>query len=83
MGIFENTDQERKNFYLSKEFLGKGYIVMVVAQNFKYNHDEVFQASKKRFQKGGTAFQSWNHYGYYTKTSGYPNWASDYISNID
>ena len=79
----KNGVQERKNFYLSKSFLGKGYIVKVVAQNFQYNHDEVFQANKKRFKKGGTAFKSWSHYGYYTKTSGHPNWASYYISSID
>lgn len=71
-----------KNFKLKSDYLGKGYTIRVVSQNFEYKHDEVFNSNKERFIKGGKAYTSWNDYGYYTKSSGYPNWASNYISKI-
>ena len=73
---------EEKNFKLKNVYLGKGYIIRVVSQNFEYKHDEVFSSNRERFKKGGSAYSSWNNYGYYTQTSGYPNWASNYISKI-
>jgi hypothetical protein len=73
---------ERNNFFLSQDLLGQGYLVRVVSQNFEYNHDDVFNAEKNRFMKGGSAHVSWSRYRYYTKTYGYPGWASDYISNL-
>ena len=73
---------ERNNFFLSQGLLGQGYLVRVVSQNFEYNHDDVFNAEKNRFMKGGSAHVSWSRYRYYTKTYGYPDWASDYISNL-
>jgi|TARA_B100000795_G_scaffold264260_1_gene244534 hypothetical protein len=73
---------ERNNFFLSQDLLGQGYLVRVVSQNFEYNHDDVFNAEKNRFMKGGSAHVSWSRYRYYTKTYGYPDWASDYISNL-
>ena len=44
---------ERNNFFLSQDLLGQGYLVRVVSQNFEYNHDDVFNAEKNRFMKGG------------------------------
>jgi hypothetical protein len=73
---------ERRNFYLSKTLLGHGYLVRVVNQNFEYNHDDVFNRNKKRFLERGSAHRSWSVYECYTKTSGFPKWASDYISVI-
>jgi len=73
---------ERNNFFLSQDLLGQGYLVRVVSQNFEYNHDDVFNAEKNRFMKGGSAHVSWSRYRCYTKTYGYPDWASDYISNL-
>ena len=73
---------ERNNFFLSQDLLVQGYLVRVVNQNFEYNHDDVFNAEKNRFMKGGSAHVSWSRYRYYTKTYGYPDWASDYISNL-
>ena len=71
-----------KNFKLKNDYLGKGYTIRVVSQNFEYKHDEVFNSNKERFTKGGSAYSSWNDYGYYTQSSGYPNWANNYISKI-
>ena len=73
---------ERSGFYLSQNLLGQGYLVRVMNQNFEYNHDNVFNAEKDRFMKGGSAHHSWSKYRCYTKTSGYPDWASDYIFEI-
>ena len=55
-----------KNFKLKSDYLGKGYTIRVVSQNFEYKHDEVFNSNKERFIKGGKAYTSWNDYGYYT-----------------
>ena len=71
-----------KNFKLKSEYLGRGYTIRVVSQNFEYKHDEVFNSNKERFAKGGSAHTSWSKYSQYTKTTGYPNWASNYISKI-
>ena len=71
-----------KNFKLKSDYLGKGYTIRVVSQNFEYKHDEVFNSNKERFIEGGKAYTSWNDYGYYTQSSGYPSWASNYISKI-
>lgn len=71
-----------KNFKLKSDYLGKGYTIRVVSQNFEYKHDEVFNSNKERFIKGGSAYNSWNDYECYTKTFGFPNWASNYIFKI-
>jgi hypothetical protein len=71
-----------KNFKLKTDYLGKRYTIRVVSQNFEYKHDDVFNSNKERFSKGGSAYNSWNKYSQYTKTLGFPNWASNYISKI-
>lgn len=72
--------EDRKNFYLSKKYLNKGLVIQIRNQGFEYNHDDVFNNNRDRFTKGGSAHKSWNKYGYYTKTTGYPKWAGEYIS---
>jgi hypothetical protein len=71
-----------RNFILRRRYLGKGYTIKVNSQNFQYNHDELFKSQKERFFEGGRAYSSWNNYGYYTQSSGYPNWASNHVSKI-
>ena len=72
-----------KNFKLKSDYLGKGYTIRVVSQNFQYNHDELFKSQKERFSEGGRAYTSWNNYGYYTRSHGYPRWAEEFITKIN
>ena len=74
--------KKEKRFILSKKLLNKNIIIHVVNQNFKYDHDDLFNNQIKRFSIGGRAHKSWENYGYYVKTNGYPNWACNHISKI-
>lgn len=76
-------EKTERNFILRKNYLGKGITINVHSQNFKYNHDELFKSQTERFSKGGSAYTSWNNYGYYTRSHGYPNWAEGYIIKIN
>lgn len=69
-------------FYLSEDLYGKNMTVRVNNQGFAYNHDDIIDANRNRFSKGGSAFTSWSKYRCYTKTSGYPKWASNFVKNI-
>ncbi len=70
------------NFKLNKAWLGQNLIIKVINQEFEYDHDALFNAVKSRFTEGGRAYNSWSKYGYYVKTSGWPNWAADHIKII-
>ena len=72
-----------RNFILRRKYLGKGYTIKVNSQNFQYNHDELFKSQKERFSEGGRAYTSWNNYGYYTRSHGYPRWAEEFITKIN
>jgi hypothetical protein len=69
---------EKRNFRISQSEYGKGFLVRVPSQGFEYDHDAVVDANKQRL-KTGSAKKSWNEYGYYSKTSGYPNWAAEFV----
>jgi hypothetical protein len=71
-----------KYFLLKQDYVGQGLTILVKHQGFKYNHDNLYNDQKERFMKGGGAFKSWSTYRYYTKTSGFPNWASEFIKLI-
>jgi hypothetical protein len=70
----------RKSFQLRKSMLGQGNIIIVPEQGFSYDHDKLVHAIyKTQFAPGQPADKSWNKNGTYSKTSGYPNWASEFI----
>ena len=71
-----------KNFLLKQDYVGQGLTILVKHQGFKYNHDDLYNDQKERFMKGGSAFKSWDTYRCYTKTAGFPNWASEFIELI-
>ena len=71
-----------KHFLLKQDYVGKGLTILIKHQGFKYNHDDLYNDQKERFMKGGSAFKSWSTYRYYTKTAGFPNWASEFIELI-
>ena len=78
----KNTNtMNRRNFYLSPKLYGQNLTIKIYNQGFSYNHDKIVDANKKRFSKGGSAHKSWSENGFYSKTSGYPNWASEFIRN--
>ena len=78
----KNNVNMRKNFFLSQNLYGQKLTIRVENQGFYYDHDDVVNANKKRFSLGGSAYRSWSRHKYYTKTSGYPGWASNYIKKI-
>ena len=66
-----------KNFKVSKKWLGKGLLIRSVEQGFEYDHDAVLNSGKSTLET--TAKKSWDTYGYYTKTNGWPTWATNEI----
>ena len=43
-------------FYISQDLYGKNMTVRVNNKGFVYNHDDIIDANKNRFSKGGSAF---------------------------
>ena len=73
----------RRNFYLSQEYYGRGLVIAVRELGFYYNHDEIIDAVyNSRFAPGCPAHTSWENYGYYTKTNGFPGWANEFIEEL-
>ena len=70
----------KNNFYLSPQLYGRKLTIKVSNQRFSYSHDDVVDANKERFSKGGSAYKSWSVYGFYSQTKGYPIWASALIT---
>ena len=62
----------------------KKLVVVVKNQGFSYDHDELLDAVySSRFASGKPAHNCWEKHGFYTKNKGYPNWAAEFIKNID
>jgi hypothetical protein len=73
----------RSNFYLSREMYKKNLVILVNNQGFYYDHDQIVDAVySSRFSPGKAAHISWQN-GSYSRTKGYPNWAKEFIKNID
>ena len=73
----------RSNFYLSKKMYKKNLVILVNDQGFYYDHDQIVDAVySSRFAPGKSAHISWQN-GSYSRTIGYPNWAGEFIKNID
>jgi hypothetical protein len=67
-----------KRFVIRKALLGKGAIVEFTNKEgkvYKYNHDEVFNANKARFE----AMNCFKKYKSYTATNSMPTFARDFI----
>ena len=78
----KNNVNVRNNFFSSQNLYGQKLTIRAENQGFYYDHDDVVDANKKRFSSGGSAHKSWSTFKYYTKTSGYPGWASNYINKM-
>ena len=62
----------------------KNLVILVNNQGFYYDHDQIVDAVySSRFAPGKSAHKSWKKYEFYTKNNGYPNWAGEFIKNID
>ena len=62
----------------------KKYVIVVKNQGFSYNHDEIVDAVyPSRFAPGQPAHNCWEKRRCYSRTEGYPNWAAEFIKNID
>jgi hypothetical protein len=70
----------RPNFYLSKALHRKNLMISIKSQGFSYDHDELLNAVySTRFAKGMPAHNSWENYGFNSKTKGFPNWAAEFV----
>lgn len=76
------TKKTIKAFRISKAMYGKGIIVEVPTQGFRYDHDAAFQQaietdnSKERKHKVDRATQ-------YSMTKGYPSWVRGVVISIE
>lgn len=67
-----------KRFVIRKALIGKGAIVEFTNKEgkvYKYNHDEVFNANKARFEE----MNCFKKYKSYTATNSMPTFARDFI----
>lgn len=71
-----------KTFRVSKKWYGQGITIRVSGQGFEYDHDAVVDGAQDRIGQGGSANHSWEKYGYYVKTAGWPSWAQSQIRLI-
>ena len=67
-----------KRFVIRKSLLGKNEVIEFTTKDgkvYKYNHDEVFNANKERFE----SMNCFKKYKSYTATNNVPTFARDLI----
>lgn len=73
------TTINSKRFKIAKKLIGEGITVKVEnkdGKTFSYEHDAVYKKNKARFD----AMNCFNKYGIYTKTAGWPSFASELVT---
>jgi hypothetical protein len=69
---------QSKRFVVRKSLVGKGEVINFTnkkGETFKYDHDEVFEANKKKL----TTMPCFIKYGSYTATNNVPSFAKEFI----
>ena len=69
-----------KTFRIKKDWYGLGYTIQVPSQSFQFDHDQAVEAMMPKLK--GSAKKSWNDYGYYAKTTGWPGDVEHCIKRI-